>query len=112
MYADTISQSMEYAINETKRRRQIQEKYNLDNNIIPKTVIKKVYDNITISDEVKEEKELDLKKLSSKKMTKFEREELIQKLETQMKKAAKALDFEEAMQLRDLIFELRLGHNE
>ena len=112
MYADTISQSMEYAINETKRRRQIQEEYNKENNIVPKTIIKKIYDAISLKDESKEnieEKDNDIKNIKSKNMTKFEKEELIKKLETQMKQAAKNLDFEEAMQLRDLIFEIRAG---
>ena len=94
MYADSISESMEKAINETKRRRTIQEKYNNENGIIPKTVQKEIRD--LISNEVKENN-------NNEKATKKD----IQNLENEMRKAAKELDFEKAMQLRDIIFELK-----
>ena len=100
MYADSISESMEEAINETKRRRAIQEKYNEENNIIPKTIIKEIRDVISNIDE---EKKLE----SNKKMTKKEKERTIDELTIEMKKAAKELDFERAMELRDIIFELQ-----
>jgi len=99
MYADTISDSMKEAIEETKRRRLIQEKYNEDNHIIPKTINKEIRDVISNIDEVKDE--------NPKKMTKLEKEKLINNLEEEMKMAAKLLDFEKAMELRDLIFELK-----
>lgn len=99
MYADTISDSMQEAITETKRRRSIQEKYNEEHNITPKTIIKEIRDVISNVEEVKEEK--------TKKMSKKEKTKLIDELESEMKKAASILDFERAMELRDAIFELQ-----
>ena len=99
MYADSISESMKYAINETNRRRKIQIEYNEKHNIIPKTILKdipKVISNI----EVKE-------KEKKKDLTKAEKIDMINNLELEMKRAAKDLDFERAMQLRDIIFELK-----
>ena len=99
MYADSISESMKYAINETNRRRKIQMEYNEKHNIIPKTILKdipKVISNI----EVKE-------KEKKKDLTKAEKIDMINNLELEMKRAAKDLDFERAMQLRDIIFELK-----
>lgn len=99
MYADSISESMKYAINETNRRRKIQMEYNKKHNIIPKTILKdipKVISNI----EVKE-------KEKKKDLTKSEKMDMINNLELEMKRAAKDLDFERAMQLRDIIFELK-----
>ena len=100
MYADSISDSMEEAITETKRRRTIQEKYNEEHNIIPKTIIKEIRDVIS---NVDEEKMIE----SNKKMTKKEKERTIDELTSEMNKAAKELDFERAMELRDIIFELQ-----
>ena len=99
MYADKITNSMEYAINETKRRRNIQEEYNKLHGIIPKTIeksIKEVISNVstekTRNNKIKESKEqLD-----------------INELEKEMRQAAKDLDFEKAMELRDIILELKL----
>ena len=99
MYADEISDSMKTAISETKRRRKIQEQYNKEHNIIPKTIKKEVHDIITNEINEKEEKPL--------KMSKKNREKLILKLEQEMKEAARNLDFESAMELRDAIFELK-----
>ena len=99
MYADTISDSMKEAITETKRRRSIQEKYNEEHNITPKTIIKEIRDVISNVEEVKEEK--------TKKMSKKDKEKLIDELDSEMKKAASMLDFERAMELRDAIFELQ-----
>ena len=100
MYADTISESMEYAIKETARRREIQEKYNKDNNIVPKTIIKEIREVITNNEELKDAKE--------EQLTKEEREKLIINVEQEMHKAAKELDFERAMELRDILYELKL----
>ena len=97
MYADMISDAMESAIKETNRRRTIQEKYNLDNNITPKTIIKEIKD--VISNNVSPKKE--------EKMSKKDKEEMIIKVENEMKEAARALDFERAMELRDILFELK-----
>lgn len=99
MYADKISEAMEFAIKETNRRRQIQEAYNLENNITPKTIIKEIHDLISNNKEVKESK--------PEKMSKKDKELLILNIETEMKEAAKNLDFERAMELRDVLFELR-----
>ena len=100
MYADTISDSMEEAINETKRRRTIQEEYNKKHGITPKTIIKEIRDVISNIDE---EKTIE----SNKKMTKKEKEKTIDELTEEMKRAAKELDFERATELRDIIFELQ-----
>lgn len=106
MYADNITASMEKAIVETYRRRSIQEKYNIENNIVPKTIFKHITDSLVITREVKEEKHtVDLDNIG--KMSSLERKELIASLEKQMKEAAKNLDFEQAMILRDIIFELK-----
>ena len=99
MYADTISDSMREAIDETKRRRTIQEEYNKIYNITPKTIIKEIRDIISNEEEITEEK--------VNKMTKKEKEQTIDELTNEMKKAAKELDFERAMELRDAIFELQ-----
>ncbi len=104
MYADTITDSMRYAIDETARRRSIQEAYNKEHNIVPKTIVKEIRDLISNVDEEGNKK--DKKNIS--KMSKKERELSIERLEQEMKDAAKHLDFERAMELRDLIFELKL----
>ena len=99
MYADIISESMDIAIKETNRRRLIQEKYNKDNNIIPKTIIKQI--NEVVSNEIVS------KENNKEKMSKKEKINLINKLETEMNEPAKNLDFERAMELRDILFELK-----
>lgn len=99
MYADTISDSMQEAISETARRRKIQEEYNAVHGIVPKTIIKEIRDVISNEEEVKPEKK--------KKMTKKEKEEMIDTLTREMKQAAGELDFERATELRDIIFELQ-----
>lgn len=101
MYADGISDSMREAINETERRRSIQEKYNLEHNIIPKTIIKDIADVVSNETDKKIEKE--------EKLSKKERLDLIDNLTKEMKKAASNLDFERAMELRDIIFDLENG---
>jgi excinuclease ABC subunit B len=101
MYGDKITDSMEYAIKETARRRSIQETYNSEHGIVPKTIIKEIRDLISNVDEnVKDKK-------SSKKMSKLELERTIESLEQEMREAAKNLDFERAMELRDILFELK-----
>ena len=99
MYADTISDSMKIAIDETKRRRSIQEEYNNLHGIVPKTIIKEIRDLISNDDEVS-------KKENKNKMSKKEKTDLIEKLTKEMNNAAKELDFERAMELRDIIFEM------
>lgn len=98
MYADTISDSMNEAITETERRRTIQEEYNRVHNIVPKTIIKEIPEVVSNEIEVKPKKE--------KKLTKEEKLSMIEDLTKEMKEAAGNLDFERAMQLRDIIFEL------
>jgi len=98
MYADTISSAMKTAIDETKRRRNIQEKYNKDNGIIPKTIIKNISE--VIRKEIK-------KKADKQKLTKKEKIDIMQNIEEEMKSAAKNLDFERAMELRDILLEMK-----
>ena len=97
MYADTISDSMKEAIEETERRRTIQEKYNKEHNIIPQTIIKEIRDVVTIVD--KEEQLEKKQKINTK--------QVMEDIEREMKKAAKDLDFERAMELRDILFEMQ-----
>jgi excinuclease ABC subunit B len=102
LYADKITESMEYAMTETARRRSIQEAYNEEHGIVPQTIIKDVSDSISVKMEVEEEKAKPMTK-----MTKEERQELIVDLEKQMRSAAKKLDFETAADLRDILMELK-----
>ncbi len=102
MYADCVTPSMERAITETERRRQKQMKYNEENGITPKTIVKDVHEIIEISAKNDEEK-------SISKMSRKEREEMIIKLTAEMKSAAKILEFEHAAYLRDKIEKLRRG---
>lgn len=101
MYADSISKAMDYAISETKRRREIQEKYNLENNIVPKTIVKAIYDQIGPTHKVKKEKK------EEKRLSITEINELLNDLEHQMYEAARNLDFEHATILRDSILEIK-----
>lgn len=110
MYADTITESMHHAIEETERRRKIQEQYNKENGITPQTIKKAVRDLISISKEVaKTEKTLE-KDMES--MSRKELEELIAKVQKQMKAAAAELNFEMAAELRDKMVELKKNLNE
>ena len=97
MYADTISDSMREAIDETKRRRTIQEEYNKKHNIIPTTIKKEIREVISNEEEIDK---------SKKKATKKEKKKTIEDLTKEMKEATRQLDFERAMELRDAIFEL------
>ena len=98
MYADAYSDAMQEAISETARRRTIQEKYNEEHHIIPKTISKEIKD--VISNEVKE-------KTKKKNISKKEKERIYHDLEMEMQNAAKNLDFERAMELRDILFEMK-----
>lgn len=96
MYADTYSDAMNEAIKETKRRREIQEEYNKIHGITPKTIIKDIKEVVT--NEVTNKK---------KKVSKKEKVEMLETLEKEMREAAAAMDFEKAMELRDIYFELK-----
>lgn len=100
MYADKITDSMDNAIKETMRRRTIQEKYNEEHGIIPQTINKEIRDLISNVDE-------DKKETKPKKQDKKEILKMIDEIEEAMKQAAKELDFERAMELRDALFELK-----
>jgi len=95
MYADSISESMQKAISETERRRKIQNEYNIKHGIVPKTIIKEVRDVISNIDDNKVDP------------IKKETQDLMIKIENEMKEAAKQLDFERAMELRDILFEMK-----
>jgi len=98
LYGDKITDSMREAIDETTRRRKIQEEYNKKHNIIPKTIIKEIREVISNVDDKKEKK---------KKMTKKELAFEIDRIEQEMREAARNLDFERAMELRDILFEIK-----
>ena len=105
MYADVMTDSMKAAIDETNRRRIVQEKYNEEHGITPQTIKKSVRDLISISKEIEKEEEELNKDIES--MSRKELEELIKKTEKKMKKAAAELDFESAAELRDRLIELK-----
>ena len=119
MYADVITDSMQRAIDETARRRQVQETYNQEHNIVPKTIVKPIKDliDLTLVAEESGEYKVDIdakakaaaKKLQrpDKKLTKKEGEALLKALIKEMQMASRALKFERAAQLRDMIFELQ-----
>ena len=119
MYADVITDSMQRAIDETTRRRQVQEAYNQEHNIVPKTIVKPIKDliDLTLVAEESGEYKVDIdakakaaaKKLQrpDKKLTKKEGEALLKALTKEMQMASRALEFERAAQLRDMIFELQ-----
>ena len=100
MYGDKITDSMDKAIKETHRRRKIQEAYNKEHGIVPKTIQKEIRDVISNIDTTNTAK-------PTKKLTKKERMLEIEKIESEMKEAAKNLDFERAMELRDILFEMK-----
>ena len=119
MYADVITDSMQRAIDETARRRQVQEAYNQEHNIVPKTIVKPIKDliDLTLVAEESGEYKVDIdakakaaaKKLQrpDKKLTKKEGEALLKALTKEIQMASRALEFERAAQLRDMIFELQ-----
>ena len=98
MYADGMSDSMNEAIEETKRRRNIQEEYNREHNITPMTIVKEIREVISNKEEIKDDKK--------GKISKRDKDYMVSQLEREMKKAAQELDFERAMELRDAIFEM------
>ena len=100
MYADKITDSMQKAIDETTRRRTIQDKYNKEHNITPKTIVKEIREVVSNVDKASKKK--------TKKLTKQERLNEIERIETEMMKAAKELDFERAMELRNILFEMKV----
>ena len=102
MYADNVTESMQNAINETNRRRSIQEKYNDENGIIPQTIIKEIRPPIHNSDDEISDM-INITKHGSRK----EIEARIKELEKQMRQAAKEFDFERAIELRDIILEMK-----
>ena len=102
MYADSVTQQMEYAIKETERRRSIQNRYNKENNITPKTITKKVAEVLEISKHSDDEYTH-----NGKRLTKEEKQKLIEALTKEMKAAAKLLEFEHAAYLRDKINKLK-----
>lgn len=99
MYADKTTDSMEEAISETARRRKIQEQYNEEHGIVPKTIIKEIREIISNVDNNSKKK--------TEKLSKKDQALLMENIEEQMKEAAKNLDFERAMELRDILFEMK-----
>ena len=110
MYADTMTDSMKESIDETARRRKIQEEYNKEHNIIP-TTIKKEIGEVVGNDKLESLENINaaITLDNYQKLSKIEQKNIMEKLEKQMREAAKALQFEEAMTLRDIIFELKSG---
>lgn len=107
MYADTITDSMQAAMDETARRRAIQMQYNAEHGIVPKTVKKAIRDVITMTTKPKESTKALNDKLDFDELSKPEQREMIARLEEQMKTAAKNLDFEDAAALRNTVMELK-----
>lgn len=108
MYADNVTRSMENAISETFRRRAIQNSYNIENNIVPKTIKKIINEAFVIT----KEEDIDYNSIDMsnlKDLSRIEKQDIIKKLEKEMTEAAKALNFEQAMSLRDIIYELKAG---
>ncbi len=103
MYADHITDSMDYAMRETARRRSIQEEYNRINGIVPTTIKKDIRELISNVDENDKKSSK-----TAKKQTKLERDKTIESIEREMREAAKNLDFERAMELRDILFEMQV----
>ena len=99
MYADHVSEAMDQAIKETERRRHIQMEYNEKNHIVPKTIIKEIRELISNNKEIEEK--------APEKLSKQEKVNLMNRIEAEMKEAAKNLEFERATELRDILFELK-----
>ncbi|MBS1007461.1 excinuclease ABC subunit UvrB [Leuconostoc suionicum] len=111
MYADKMTKSMREAIDETARRRDIQMQYNTQHGITPKTIKKDIRDLISVTHAATEEKVVDLTKVAFNDLPKDEQKSIVDNMTSQMKAAAKALDFEEAAQLRDTVMELKTRAN-
>ena len=105
MYADNLTDSINYAISETNRRRAIQDKYNKDNGITPKTIYKEISETLKITEKVTADVAISNGRIEE--MSNIEKRKLIERLEKEMKEHAKKLNFEEAMTLRDLILEIK-----
>ena len=104
MYADTVTDSMQKAIDETARRRSIQEEYNKEHHIVPKTIAKEIRELISNNDEENLEK---IEKSKKDDIINIDSIASLETIEEEMRKAAKELDFERAMELRDILFELK-----
>ena len=102
MYGDIISEAMKEAIDETARRRAIQIKYNEEHHIVPETIKKKIMEVVSVNDDNSNSKR-------NRKSDNVHNDKLIKELEQEMQKAAKELDFERAMELRDIIFEMKVN---
>jgi len=100
MYASKITESMQKAISETNRRREVQERYNIENGIIPQTIKKEIRLPLKVVDSVEN-------KNKKGKMTRREKEMYIKQVEKDMRQAARELNFEKAAELRDILFELK-----
>ncbi|MDF2686703.1 MAG: uvrB, partial [Clostridia bacterium] len=109
MYADHVTESMEKAISETERRRSIQIKYNEEHGITPKTIIKSINDTLKVSTIANDIEKIDKNTDEIKQMTVKEKQQLLEKLTTEMKEAAKQLEFEYAAQIRDKIKKLQMS---
>ena len=107
LYADKVTDSMRYALDETARRRELQMEFNEKHNITPMTIQKDIRELISASSEIKDDESKDQPMKKKRKLTKKEREKVMVNLEKEMKDAAKALDFERASELRDALFELK-----
>lgn len=106
MYADNMTDSMQTTIDETERRREIQQAFNEEHNITPKTIKKAVPDLISIAKVDNEDGE-GLTEEKIKNLSQAERREMIETMEFEMKQAAKNLEFEKAAQLRDVVMEIK-----
>ncbi|MGP4064573.1 excinuclease ABC subunit UvrB [Oceanobacillus sp. M65] len=109
MYADKMTKSMDIAISETNRRREKQQAYNEEHGITPTTIKKEVRDVIRATVAAEDQPEYESKAKSLTKLSKDEKEKVIDQMEKEMKEAAKSLDFEKAAELRDVILELKAG---
>lgn len=107
MYADKITRSMQVAIDETERRREIQRAYNKEHGITPTTIKKEIRDLIRITHDIEQEEQAENIYVQFKKLSRLQREEEIERLTLEMKQAAKDMNFEEAADLRDVIMELK-----
>ena len=107
MYADEVTESMKAAIEETKRRREIQMRYNQERGIVPQTIKKEIRDAISYGDKVSKKSKKKTEDFDFNDLSKKDQQEMISGLEEQMREAAKKLDFEEAARLRDTVLELK-----
>lgn len=107
MYADEVTESMKAAIDETKRRREIQMRYNQERGIIPQTIKKEIRAAISYGDKVSKKSKKKTEDFDFNDLSKKDQQEMISGLEEQMREAAKKLDFEEAARLRDTVLELK-----